>query len=117
MASKIRKALNDSFDTLNEFDGRLKNLKKIIDSCRTSKELENCRGIMTSIENQMKNSIESYTEANGFANTITFGEFENFLREKMQEKMNEMYSYYHRKISNKMQFETKYEKKQPKEEK
>lgn len=115
MASKIFKSLSDSYDMLNEFDEKLKNLKKIVDSCRTSRELENCRGIMESIENQMKNSIDGFLEDNKIANFLSFGELENFLREKMQEKMKMVYDYYHRKITSKMQFETHFEKKQPKE--
>ncbi len=110
MSSKIYKALSDLFSINAEYDAKLVEVKKIIDSCRTSKELENCKGLLKSIENQSKNSIERFSEENHFANFITGNAFDSFLMEKMDCKMSKINEYHRKKFENRDIFEQSFEK-------
>lgn len=108
--SKIYKALSDLFSINAEYDAKLVEVKKIIDSCRTSKELENCKGLLESIENQSKNSIERFSEENHFVNFITGNAFDSFLTEKMECKISKINEYHHKKFENRDIFEQSFEK-------
>lgn len=98
MSSKIYKTLSDIFSINAEYDTKLVEVKKIIDSCRTSIELENCKNLIESIENQLKNSIECFSNENRFVNFITRNVFTSFLTEKMYYKMSKINEYHRKKF-------------------
>ena len=98
MSSKIYKTLSDIFSINAEYDAKLVEVNKIIDSCRTSIELENCRKLLESIENQLKNSIEHFSNENRFVNFITRNVFTSFLTEKMYDKMYKTNEYYRKRF-------------------
>jgi hypothetical protein len=98
MSSKIYKTLSDMFSINAEYDAKLVEVNKIIDSCRTSIELENCKNLLESIENQLKNSIERFSNENRFVNFITRNVFTSFLTEKMYCKMYKTNEYYRKKF-------------------
>lgn len=105
MSSKIYKTLSDIFSINAEYDAKLVEVKKIIDSCRTSIELENCKNLLKSIENQLKNSIEIFSKENRFVNLITGNVFKSFLVEKMGCKMSKINDYCRSKFENREKFE------------
>lgn len=112
MSSKIYKALSDLFSINAEYDAKMVEVKKIIDSCRTSQELKNCDGLLKSINNQLKNSIERFYEENRFINFITVNAFGSFLIEKMDCKMSKINDYHSQKIKSRIDFEQSFEKNQ-----
>ena len=105
MSNKIYKSLSDMFSINVEYDTKLVEVKKIIDSCRTLKELENCKNLLKSIENQLKNSIEIFSKENRFVNLITGNVFKSFLVEKMGCKMSKINDYCRSKFENRENFE------------
>ena len=105
MSSKIYKTLSDIFSINAEYDAKLVEVKKIIDSCRTSIELENCKNLLKSIENQLKNSSEIFSKENRFVNLITGNVFKSFLVEKMGCKMSKINDYCRNKFENRENFE------------
>ena len=104
MSSKIYKTLSDIFSINAEYDAKLVEVKKIIDSCRTSIELENCKNLLKSIENQLKNSIEIFSKENRFVNLITGNVFKSFLVEKMGCKLFKINEYWRNKFENRENF-------------
>lgn len=105
MSNKIYKALSDMFSINVEYDTKLVEVKKIIDSCRTLKELESCECILKNIEDQLKNSIEIFSKKNRFVNLITGNVIKYFLVEKMGCKMSKINDYYRKKFENRENFE------------
>lgn len=105
MSNKIYKALSDMFSINVEYDTKLVEVKKIIDSCRTLKELESCECILKNIEDQLKNSIDIFSKENRFVNLITGNVFKSFLVKKMGCKMSKINDYYRKKFENRENFE------------